>query len=422
MIAQREPAAAGGARWLVALKTVRAAMVETAAVLIGLLLVVLLVWEAMRDRIVIEPIAVPRELAEAGFTGDVIAQRLVAQIREIQSTAQTSMQWSAIALATHDQDVPITAAGGQISPRALAAHLRNAACWLSSWACRRQLRFGGDVTRLPDGFRIEMRLVGAERLTSPRGGGAASDLSNVGRIISEAAEAVVWRTDPYFLASFVYRSDKAAAERLSHLILRERPLGSPDSLRAINLIGLIRQGAGDLDGAEMNFRRAIALDHDFAVAHMNLGTVLYDRGDFDGAIASHRRAIAIDPKYARAHGNLGRTLYAKGDLTGAIAAYRRAMALDARIAILHSNLAVALMDQGELDEAIAACRRAIELDPDYAPAHYNLGLALRRGGDLDSAIAAYRTAAALGLNVDLLRDELASALAERDGATARRAP
>ncbi|WP_162915149.1 tetratricopeptide repeat protein [Desertibaculum subflavum] len=422
MIAARTPPVAGEARWLLALKTLRAAMVETAAVLIGLSLVVLLVWEAMRDRVVIEPLSVPRELAEAGFTGDVIAQRMVAHITEIQTTAQTGMQWSSIALAAHDQDVPIAAAGGQISPRALAVQLRNAACWLSNWACRQQLRFGGDVTRLPDGFRIEMRLLGAERLTHPSGPGAPAELSDVGRIVSEAAEAVVWKTNPYFLASFAYRSDKPAAERLAHLILRDEPLGSPASLRAINLIGLIRHHAGDLDGAEANFRRAIALDRNFEVAHMNLGTVLYDRGTLDAAIASHRRAIAIDPKYARAHGNLGRALHAKRDLAGAISSYRRALELDPRIAILHSNLAVALMDRGDLAEAVATCRRAIELDPDYAPAQYNLGLALRRGGDIDGAIAAYQKATALGLDRSFVRDELASALAERDGAARRRTP
>lgn len=406
----RPAPAASEPRWLHRLKLVRAGMVETAAVLIGLLLAALLVWEAVRERVVIEPLAAPRDLAEAGYTGDVVAQRLIAEIRAIQTGAQTTLERSAIGYASRDLEVPISVAGSQISPRALAGYLRNAICGWGAWACRPQLRFGGDIVRSGEGYRIELRLVGGERLTVPH---ARTPLTYAGdaidALIGEAAEAVVWRTDPYILASHAYNRDKPKAERLCQTILSEKPPGSAASLRAINLIGLIRQDAGDRDGAEAQYRRAIEIDPDFSVAHMNLGNILHERGQHDAAAASHRRAIALDPGYARAHANLGLALYSKGDRALAVASYRRALELDPRLAIVHSNLCVALMDD-DLPRAIAACRRAVEIDSSYAAGHFNLGLVLARKGDLDGAVAAYRRAVELSAEGSPLRDSVAAAL------------
>jgi tetratricopeptide (TPR) repeat protein len=255
-----------------------------------------------------------------------------------------------------------------------------------------------------------MRLVGSERLEMPVGGrGQAFAGDAVDALIAQAAAAVVWRTDPYVLASQTYGYDPSEAERLSQMILRRQPAGSAAALSAINLLGLIRQDVGDLDGAEAQYRHAIEIDSNFAVAHMNLGNVQHERGDFDAAIASQRRAIALDPNYARAYANLGRTLYSKGERALAVASYRRALELDPRLAILHSNLCVALIDT-DLPHATSACRRAVELDPGYAAGHFNLGLALAQKGDLDGAVAAYRRAIDLSPEHSRVRDAAASAL------------
>jgi tetratricopeptide (TPR) repeat protein len=351
-------------------------MVETTAVLVGLLLVGLLVWEMMRERVVIEPLSVPKDLAEAGFTGEVIAQRLLAEIRAIQAGSQTTLQRRAIGYASLDLEMPIAVAGSHISPRALAAYLRNAACGWSSWACRPQLRFSGDVTRWGEGYQIEMRVVGGERLEPPiRSMPVAVAMAELDRLIEHAAISVIWRTDPYILASFIYRLDRSEAERLAWLILQREPERSPAALRAINLLGLIRYDENDAPGAMENYQRAIKLDPSFAVAITNLGLVAYDLGDVEGAIDHYRKALAADPAYVLAHNNLG----------------------------------AALLDKDDLAEAAAACRRAIKLQPDFALAHYNLGRALERQGDLDGAVASYSRAAELGPEEARFRDDLAAA-------------
>jgi hypothetical protein len=54
----------------------------------------------------------------------------------------------------------------------------------------------------------------------------------------------------------------------------------PDDARAVNLLGVVQQELRQLDAAERSFRRAIALQPDFADAHFNLGMLLLARGEY----------------------------------------------------------------------------------------------------------------------------------------------
>src|SRR5277367_6442777 len=101
---------------------------------------------------------------------------------------------------------------------------------------------------------------------------------------------------------------------------------------------------------------------DKAVGHYNLGNDRRDEGDQDGAIAEYRKALALNPDFAAAHNNLGITLADKGDYTGAIAEYRKALVRYPDYA--HSNICNALNNEGDYDGAIVECRAALVANPD----------------------------------------------------------
>ncbi len=68
--------------------------------------------------------------------------------------------------------------------------------------------------------------------------------------------------------------------------------------------GLVLKSQGDLKGAMLAFRQAIALRPDYAAAYNNLAIVEKDMGDFDAAVVSYRRALALNPGYASCYSNL----------------------------------------------------------------------------------------------------------------------
>ncbi len=74
----------------------------------------------------------------------------------------------------------------------------------------------------------------------------------------------------------------------------------------------------------------LALKPDFAGAHDNLGTVLWEQGKLEEAEASIRRALALAPGFTRALDNLGSMLKDQGRLNEAIAVYRQLLQIRPR--------------------------------------------------------------------------------------------
>jgi Flp pilus assembly protein TadD len=152
-----------------------------------------------------------------------------------------------------------------------------------------------------------------------------------------------------------------------------------------------------LHEAEAAYRRAIALDSEFAWPWNNLGNLLSDLDRKDEAEAAYRRAIELDPKYAPPWNGLGNLLSDLGRKDEAEAAYRQLIELDPEDALPCNNLGNLLSILDRKSEAEAAYRQAIELDPKYARPWYNLGVLLSDLGRKDEAEVAYRQAIELDL-------------------------
>ncbi len=178
-------------------------------------------------------------------------------------------------------------------------------------------------------------------------------------------------------------------------------------------LGTLLSDQGKPDEAAAEYRTAIQLDPKFTLPHNNLGNLLSDQGKPDEATAEYNTAIRLDPKYAMPHIGLGNVLSSQGKPDEAAAEYRTAIQLDPKSALPHNNLGDVLTDQGKPDEAAAEYHTAIQLDPKYALPHNNLGNVLADQGKPDEAAAEYRTAIQLDPKSALPHNNLGIVLADQ---------
>jgi tetratricopeptide (TPR) repeat protein len=80
---------------------------------------------------------------------------------------------------------------------------------------------------------------------------------------------------------------------------------APDKPYVFTNMGLAHFKLQQLDLAEQAFRQAVARNNKDAVAHNHLGILQRQKGQFNEARTHYQRALAIDSDYASAHLNLG---------------------------------------------------------------------------------------------------------------------
>src|SRR5882724_6216450 len=76
------------------------------------------------------------------------------------------------------------------------------------------------------------------------------------------------------------------------------PAQKPDNSCACIQRGAAKQANGNLDGAMVDYTKAIALDPDHANPYYNRGMLKNVNGDLDGALADYTKAIELDPDHA----------------------------------------------------------------------------------------------------------------------------
>lgn len=170
-----------------------------------------------------------------------------------------------------------------------------------------------------------------------------------------------------------------------------------DAIRHYNLGNTLRL-ENQLEGAEISYRTALAINPELVEAHYNLGITLSLLGKVKEAELSYRKALAFKPNLAGVHYNLANLLRIQNNLTEAEQGYRNAIAIDPNLVEAHANLGVVLMDQGDMEAAETSYRNAIAINPNFAASHCNLGIVLATQGKTAEAELCYLKA--LELNPD----------------------
>ena len=126
--------------------------------------------------------------------------------------------------------------------------------------------------------------------------------------------------------------------------------------------------------AKENALKALELDDTLAEAHTSLGNVktAYD-WDWSGAEKEFRRAIDLNPNYAIAHQSYGLLLARLGRAEQSIAGHQRALELDPLSVGLNRSLGAAFFLARQYDQGIEQLKKTLEMDPNFISAHGYLG-------------------------------------------------
>ena len=115
--------------------------------------------------------------------------------------------------------------------------------------------------------------------------------------------------------------------------------------------------------------KAIELDETLAEAHTSLGQVLRLERDWRGEEQEYRRAIALNPNYATAHQWYATLLGALGRLDEALSEIRHAEELDPLSPAISVTVGIIYALRRDYDAAIEQFEKTLELDPNFFTPH-----------------------------------------------------
>jgi tetratricopeptide (TPR) repeat protein len=189
--------------------------------------------------------------------------------------------------------------------------------------------------------------------------------------------------------------------------LEQRLAEAPDDIGALVESGIAQKSTGNLDLAEVKFRRALKNDPESSVLHFFIAEILYNRGSSEEALRFLRRSIDLNPANPDAHYLAGFILGDLGMVEEAREANRRAVALNPRLTRAEANLS---LDTLRADKSAAKKKGAPTEKSKKAVGspHLTLALALRVKGYHAEALRECRAALENGEDAAAALESIAS--------------
>lgn len=108
------------------------------------------------------------------------------------------------------------------------------------------------------------------------------------------------------------------------------------------------------------------------------------------ALVAYRRSLVLDPEFADAHCNLGTVLYNQGRRAEARVCFERCLALSPRHLEAHFNLANVLEEDDRNESALRHYKDCLRIDPVFVDARLNLALLYEKLGLSRTALPHWR--------------------------------
>ena len=397
------------------LREVTLSRIVAVLVVSGLVVVVI---ETFRETVIVEPFAVPQQIAELGYTPRVVAQHFIDNVHAIHKAADLAMgieiagTWERSEL---DLEISTTA----VTIKSMAAHLR------ALLPIERTVISGELVPSASTGA-IFLRVRANGRLVMDTfekcAYSSASGSEEVSRFFVDGAAKVLAATDPYTLATYYYhvlsqypyRSRahdhyRANLDRLMALIFEGRSVDTDTKYRSTVLRGnLLLKHKRQLEEAISTYDEAVQMAPHRALAYLNRAVAYKKQKDTRRATWNVMKALERDSDFgAAAYTIWGEIVYNEAGRASqfdassyirAIEMYGEAIERDPGYARAYLGRGLAyyqlykVLDDGYGDKAAADYQQAIENDPDYGEACAAFGELLRSQERYQEAIEQYKRA------------------------------
>jgi TolB-like protein/DNA-binding winged helix-turn-helix (wHTH) protein len=197
-------------------------------------------------------------------------------------------------------------------------------------------------------------------------------LAKAGQYFAEAIQK-----DPNFALAY-----SGQADYFAYLTV----LGGPEIMKPRDAMSRARTAAA----------KALQLDDSLAEAHASMGNILHNYDwNWKAAEGEYKRAIELNPNYAMAHHLYAHLLIQTGHTQESLAEAHRALELDPYSPFVNNGLARQYYLSRQYDKAAAQCLIGLQINPSYFPARIQLALAYEQTGKLPQAISELEQAAGL---------------------------
>ena len=144
--------------------------------------------------------------------------------------------------------------------------------------------------------------------------------------------------------------------------------------------------------AKVAAQRALKINENLAEAHNSLAHIDLHEWKWESAEQGFRRAIALDKSYILAHHWYALCLTAIGKTNEAVTQMEKARELDPLSTRINADLGMAYLSAGRHDEAIAQEQKTLELNPRSSGARWIRGMAYQQKTLYNQAIKDYQDA------------------------------
>ena len=345
-------------------------------VVLGLLATLaVLVWEVGRSKIHIDAFSVPSDLESQGVSGQYVARRLVDHMSEISATAQTSLRRHPVSTTADEVFEGVAVPGTEFSALKAIRYVRDVFGMHAP-------RVSGHIVRDEDDGTLSLIVRVKGRSSNVR----EFEIEKVrsGAHFLRAARWVYRHTQPFVLASYLYRVDPASVPEAIQFVLDTPP--PTDDARAHSLRGLMSFDSGRYEEAIESYDIAIELEPKALYAWFNRGNALMKLGRYTEARQAFERVLAIDDENACALYQYALALDELGREEDAEQMFERVVEAESRESE-PCPVVMAYVRLGRPEEAIRSTLRAIERQPEQAWPWYIYGQLLLDLGRYDEAIA-----------------------------------